>query len=283
MFALIHDRLFDCELDRVSIQHASRCACFVLLFLTSGCNVTPNASVLPADKTIVCDQLVINSDFTLPKKHRLLAELTLRRSDIAARLQLPTSDEPINVYLYKNETDYRKYMVSQFPDFRDRRALFVKDDTSLKVIAHWGPRVGEDLRHEVTHGYLHSVVPNLPLWLDEGIAEYFETQRGKRGFNSPHVYLLSNAFRRGDWTPDLQRLEAIKRPESLTQSDYAEAWLWVHFLIESDTHSRKFLQDYLARLRMSGQAGDVTEKLEEWDLDVQQRLLDHLKTMIESM
>ena len=280
MSAFKHDRSAVGTLGRTA---ASTLAGSLLWLAICGCNVTPNATVLPTDKTVVRDQLVINSDFTLPKKHRLLQELTLRRSDIAARLQLPTSDEPINVYLFKKEKSYRSFMGEQFPDFEDRRALFVKDDTSLKVIAHWGPRVGEDLRHEVTHGYLHSVVPNLPLWLDEGIAEYFETSRGKRGFNSPHVYLLSNAYRRGDWAPDLRRLEAIEQPELLTQTDYAESWLWVHFLIESDTHSRKLLQDYLARLRMSGQATDVSEKIEEWDPEFQEHLLDHLKNLIESM
>lgn len=254
-----------------------------LLLLAAGCHVSPETSGLPHDKTLVRDQLVIKSDFTLPKKHRLLDELTLRRSDIATRLNLPTSDEPINVYLFQDELPFREFMNTEFPDFKNRRALFVKDDTNLKVIAHWGPRVGEDLRHEVTHGYLHSVVPNLPLWLDEGIAEYFETSRGKRGLNYPHLYMLSKTFRQGKWEPDLERLERSNRPAEFSQIQYAESWLWVHFLIESDSSTREILQNHLSRLRMTGQAPDMSIVLQDADPEISKRLLQHLKHMAESL
>ncbi len=264
-------------------RHASVLSFFWLLLFAAGCQVAPETNALPHDKTLVRDQLVIKSDFTLPQKHRLLDELTLRRSDISDRLNLPISDEPINIYLFQDELPFREFMNTDFPDFKNRRALFVKDDTNLKVIAHWGPRVGEDLRHEVTHGYLHSVVPNLPLWLDEGIAEYFETSRGKRGLNYPHVYLLSKTFRQGKWEPDLEQLERSNRPAEFSQIQYAESWLWIHFLIESDPSTRKILQDHLARLRMTGQAPDMSIVLQDADPEISKRLLQHLKEMAESL
>ena len=264
-------------------RHASVLSFFLLLLFAAGCQVAPETNGLPHDKTLVRDQLVIKSDFTLPKKHRLLDELTLRRSDIANRLNLPISDEPINIYLFQDELPFREFMNTDFPDFKNRRALFVKDDTNLKVIAHWGPRVGEDLRHEVTHGYLHSVVPNLPLWLDEGIAEYFETSRGKRGLNYPHVYLLSKTFRQGKWEPDLEQLERSNRPAEFSQIQYAESWLWIHFLIESDPSTREILQKHLARLRMTGQAPDMSIVLQDADPEISKRLLQHLKEMAESL
>ena len=70
--------------------------------------------------------------------------------------------------------------------------------------------MAEDLRHEVAHGYLHAVVPNLPLWLDEGLAEYFEVPRGLDGVNRPHV---DRACRRAWPTtggPNLARLEQLR-------------------------------------------------------------------------
>ncbi|GIT30210.1 MAG: hypothetical protein Ct9H300mP1_22560 [Planctomycetaceae bacterium] len=39
----------------------------------------------------------------------------------------------------------------------------------------------EDLRHEFTHGVLHSSLKRVPLWLDEGLAEYFEVVGPKPG------------------------------------------------------------------------------------------------------
>ena len=92
-----------------------------------------------------------------------------------------------------------------------RRAFFVESDTRLAVYAHWSDRVGEDLRHEVAHGYLHSMVPGLPLWLDEGLAEYFEVPRGNNGLNRPHLELLSDMMQYNGWQPNLERLAALTR------------------------------------------------------------------------
>ena len=68
-------------------------------------------------------------------------------------------------------------MTRHFPGTPSRRAFFVESPTHLSVYAQWGDRVQEDLRHEVVHGYLHAVLRDIPLCLDEGIAEYFEVPR----------------------------------------------------------------------------------------------------------
>ncbi len=226
---------------------------------------------------------MIHSDFHVPKRHRLLDELTLRRRDITELLELPTSDEPINVFLFKNELRFLEFMRANHPRFPNRRAFFVKNDTTLQIYAYWGERVGEDLRHEVTHGYLHSVVPNMPLWLDEGLAEFFEVPRGKRGFNRPHVYLLANLFRHDKWEPDLTRLEQITAPDKLTQQDYAESWLWVHFLLEKGGDYRQIIRQQLSQLQDEGTAGPVSEQINRQFGDVKKDLLEHLRNLAEKM
>lgn len=225
------------------------------------------------------DQLVIHSDFHIPSKHRLIDELVLKRMDIADQLKLPLSNEPINVYIFQDEADYRTFLDHEHPEFPDRRAFFVKNDTTMKIYAFWGEQVGEDLRHEVTHGYLHSVVPNLALWLDEGIAEYFEVSRGKHGFNSEHVYLLNQSFRRGDWAPDLAALELVEDPAKMSQLQYAESWLWIHFLLEGPDNSPKILQDQLARLRMSAESEPLSSFIDKQKPDCQIQLIEHLKNL----
>lgn len=252
----------------------------ILIF--QGCAADHTRVALPVQELVVRDQLVVHSDFHVPKRHRLLDELTARRHDISELLNLPTSDEPINIYLFKKGDEFREYMHREHPKFPDRRAFFLKNDTTLTVLAYWGDRVGEDLRHEVTHGYLHSVVPNLPLWLDEGIAEYFETPRGKNGLNTPHIYHLANAFRRGDWTPDLPRLENLIDPSTMTQMDYAESWLWVHFMMESDSY-RQLLQDQLARLRLDAESKPISVFVESSFKNTEERLIEHLKMLGEAL
>lgn len=251
----------------------------VISLAVIGCATNSNRSALPGQKQLVLDQLVIHSDFHLPRHHRLLEELTVRRKDISELLDIPTSDEPINVFLFEDEQQFRSFMTEKHPEFPNRRAFFVKNDTSLNVYAFWGSRVGEDLRHEVTHGYLHSVVPNVPLWLDEGIAEYFEVGRGKGGLNGPHVYQLSNSFQRGEWKPDLARLESLEYASQLTQQDYAESWLWVHFLLTGDSQTRSIIRDHLQGLIDTGMGGPILPQVKIEFPDCESQLVTHLKSL----
>jgi hypothetical protein len=169
-------------------------------------------------------------------------------------------------------------MRSQFPDFPERRAFFVESDTTLTVYAHWGDRVAEDLRHELAHGYLHSVTPNVPLWMDEGIAEYYETPRGLQGLNEAHFEMLWDGYRNGSWQPNLSHLESISEVGEMTQREYAEAWLWVHFVLNTSPGHRAMLQSYLAELRRTATAPPFSQILAASDGEVETTLLQHLES-----
>ena len=256
---------------------------FCLLLWSAGCVTTNKLPSLPAEKKIVREQLVVHSDFHVPKRHRLIDELAQRRNDIARQLDIPISDEPINVYLFENEKRYRSYLDRRHPTFPDRRAFFVKTDTELIVYAYWGQRVAEDLRHEVTHGYLHSTVPNIPLWLDEGLAEYFEVPRGKTDLNPPHIYLLANKFRKDLWEPSLRRLESIVEADELTQTDYAESWLWVHFLVNHSDATRQLLNGQLEILRSYADAEPMEPKIAQVMPSFEERLIEHLRDLAKQL
>ena len=248
--------------------------------LLAGCShVLQIAHRYPEADMLVREQLVIYADFTLPRHHRLISELVALRHDIRTRLLLPASDEPIQVYLFRDADRFREFMSRRFPHVPERRAFFVETDTRLAVFAHWGDRIGEDLRHEVAHGYLHSVVSNIPLWLDEGLAEYFEVPRGHRGVHQSHLGLLWQRHTRFFWKPSLQRLERITDAERMGPLDYAEAWLVVHWLLETTPQRRQLLQNYLARLRLAGSSPPLRDYLESLDPDYESQLLAHLATL----
>ncbi|MDX1964461.1 MAG: DUF1570 domain-containing protein [Pirellulales bacterium] len=252
---------------------------------------------------ILLDQLVVHTAEPLAADHRLLVELKDLGRDMNLRLGLAATSEPIHVHLFQHESAYQDFLRAYFPGFPYRRAFFLETDTRLAVYAYWGDRVAEDLRHEVAHGYLHAAVPNLPLWLDEGLAEYFEVARNQSGVNAPHVRELREALVTGRWKPDLVRMEQLTSASELSQRDYAEAWLWVHWMLHhadnvagtadprtaakrtADNQPDKkiqVLQKYLARLKSStepvpplsqilpGSAGD-------WNTQV----LRHLQGMME--
>ena len=248
-----------------------------------GCLV-PRADVsLPDASILERDQLIIRSDFHIPSQHRLVEELALKRMDMSDELKLPLSNEPINVYVFKEKDQFTQYMQREHPQFPDRRAFFVKNDTTMSIYAYWGEKVGEDLRHEAAHGYLHSVIPNIPLWLDEGIAEYYELPRGSHGFNRDHVYLLNESFRRDEWTPDLKTLEFIDDPSAMTQLEYAESWLWIHYLLESNEDGKQILQNQLARLRMSAESEPISKFMAKNFNDHEVKVIEHLKSLAEQL
>ena len=216
---------------------------------------------LPDRHTLLREQLAIHSDFPVAAQHRLLEDLSARRLDLSRRLALPVSSEPIQVYLFENADRFHAFMRLNHPEFPERRAFFVETDTRLIVYAHWADRVAEDLRHEVTHAYLHAVVPQLPLWLDEGLAEYFEVPRGSDGVNRPHLEHLAARLEQGRWQPDLRRLERLQSSFDMSQDDYAESWAWAHFLLHSRLAHRELLQGYLAELRHNGSAEPLSLQL----------------------
>jgi hypothetical protein len=247
--------------------------------LLSGCLLSRNAVTLPQDDVLVRDQLVIHCDFQLPQRHRLVEELVARRGDVIEDLQLPVSDEPINVYLFESPDRLRDYIAQEHPEFPQRRAFFLEGDTRLDVFAYWGDRVAEDLRHEVTHGYLHTMVPYLPLWLDEGLAEFYEVPRGQNGLNPPHVNLLLRADREQGWQPNLAKLEQITQPADMTQQHYAESWAWIHFLLTTTPERRQLLRGHLSRVRMTGTAPPLSQVLEAAEPQSAAKLREHLLSL----
>lgn len=219
-----------------------------LTLVLTGC-VPFRAGRLPANRHVLRERLVLNSDVALDTEKRLLDELVSLQHDMEQQLRLRASHEPIFVHLFAEQSEFDRYCREEFPELVGRSAYFVDSAEGLNVLACWGEHITEDLRHEVAHGYLHSVAPRIPLWLDEGLAEYFEMPPSVRGLNGEHVHTLLEARATGGWTPDLSRLEGIVEASELSRVDYAEGWLWVHFLMSTGEERQASLLAYLEELQ----------------------------------
>ena len=235
------------------------------------------AAKLPSRSEVVAGQLVIHADFPLAGQHRLVRELESMRVDVSQQLGLPISDEQVHLYLFENPARYESFVAATFPTFPARRAFFVETDTTLSVYAAWQDRMAEDLRHETTHGYVHAVVPTVPLWLDEGIAEYFELPRTDSGLHSAHVAHLAGRIIEGTWRPDMARLETLQSAGEMSQDHYAEAWCWVHWLLSTTPERQTLLQDYLAGVRRDATGAPLSQRLRLVSGDTAGELLDHVK------
>ena len=84
------------------------------------------------------------------------------------------------------------------------------------VFAYEGDEFEVDLRHECTHALLNAALPVTPLWLDEGLAEYFEVEAGQRAAGHPHQkYVKWNAYL--GQTPSLEDLEQVREVNQMTR------------------------------------------------------------------
>lgn len=236
-------------------------------------------SGVPDRTELRAGQLVIHADFPLAEQHRLVRELESLRPEVSQRLGLPISDEPIHLYLFETPERFEAFVAKQFPTFPTRRAFFVETDTSLSVFAAWQDRVAEDLRHETTHGYVHAVVPAVPLWLDEGIAEYFELPRSDRGLHATHLAHLQGRLIEGTWHPNLAKLEAIASAGELSQDHYAEAWAWVHWLLDTTPERRALLETYLADVRRDPATPPLSLRLRHVSGDAASEVKGHVESL----
>jgi hypothetical protein len=226
-----------------------------------GCQAVDRPIALPVRYSVPGDQLLVLSDFKLQKDHELIRELNKLREQVTGILDLPIKRDPVVVYLFNNETEYRRYMSTTYPRLPPRSAYFVGTTTELAVYTHWGQNVREDLRHEYTHGLLHSGLKRVPLWLDEGLAEYFEVAGPKPGgANHDYARHLADALANG-WRPDLKRLENLDDSAQMKRADYQESWAWVHFLLNSTPEAKLVLISYLSDLRNNPNPKAISRRL----------------------
>jgi hypothetical protein len=228
--------------------------------------VTPREASLPGLPTehrVANSFLKVQSDTPIAESDPWMLELTDVRESVIATLDLPQPKRPVSVYLFRDRTRYEEFLRQTHPDLPPRRAFFVGTPTELKVYAHWNGAIMEDLRHEYTHGVLHAATDNIPLWLDEGLAEYFEIAPSDDRINHEHLEGLTAAIANG-WQPNLKRLSQVDSVSQMQRLDYQESWAWVHFLLHEAPGGRELLIDYFREAtRVNGRPGDIAADIEQ--------------------
>ncbi len=226
-------------------------------------------------------QFLYLSDFELKRNQEIFRELAKLRDQVTRELQLPGSSTIVQVYIFETKEHFERFMQARFPDLPRRRAFFVAQPRAvggtedLQVFTFWGDRIQEDLRHELTHALLHCVLKDVPLWLDEGLAEFFEVPPDARGVNVRHLEHL----RRGppeSFRPDLAHLEGLREVQQMTPAEYREAWAWVHLMLRDKPEAKAVLTGYLQQLRTNPNPGALAPRLAAVYPDLNAALSRHL-------
>jgi hypothetical protein len=227
--------------------------------------VSPAGPAPPGKHSLRVSQYVFLYDFELKRDLPLFRELANLRDQVYKELQLSDSPTLVQVFLFEDRERYEAFMHTRYPDLPKRRAFFVAQPRlngpeELLVYTYWGDRIQEDLRHELTHALLHSVLKDVPLWLDEGLAEYFEVPPEWHGINRRHLEFLRSTPP-APFQPELARLEGFSQVAQMTPADYREAWLWVHLMLNDRSEAKQVLIAYLQQLRVNPNPGPLGPRL----------------------
>jgi len=201
----------------------------------------------------------IKADFALNAESALLSEIEQLTKDVSQTLGIEVQSEGTEILLFGNRRDYQDYLSVRVPEGVHRPALFVKSETMSRVYAYRCPELATNLRHETTHALLHASLQIIPLWLDEGLAEYFEVPRDERVHGSPHLTSLQRWNSRFTWRLHLEGLAEKEEMSQMSSRDYRDAFSVVHFLIHGPPEAQRLLHNYLTDI----QGGDVPPPLTE--------------------
>ena len=234
------------------VPNVARLGVFLLL-------IGPFAGKLTAQSWIMHEQrdrVDLYSEVQLPAE-RLFAELQAVEDEVSHSLNLTENRQAVQVVIFRSMRSYRDYLAERIPQLRNRRAIFYKNGDHLAVYAVYHNALSTDLRHEFTHALLHQSLPFIPLWIDEGVAEYFEETPEQR-VRSKRLSAVRWKSRTG-WSPSVSRLERIPSADTMNSNDYRDSWACVHYLLNHSDESRHLFLNYLSAISAGEAPGTFTE------------------------
>lgn len=206
----------------------------------------------------------------------LFQDLSALEKELQRTLAVPPAEQPINVCLLNDQQSHREVLNQLFPRVPYRRALYVQRSGLGSVYAYRHPELAVDLRHECTHALLHASLPMVPLWLDEGLAEYFEMPRPQRASDHPHLSKLRWNLRFGM----IRNVESLERCRDLSEMggvEYRFAWAWVHFMLHGPLPAHRALVHFLSDIRQGNPPGKLSERLRQALPSLEDQMSQHFK------
>ncbi len=151
-------------------------------------------------RVVVDGPFLFTTDIVNDEIRDLGVVLLALENKITTELQLPRLSEPVRFYLFQDKSRYLRFLRQHFPDLTGsaerRRAMFLLRGGMPHVFAYRTADLQRDLRHEFTHALLNTSLHRLPLWIDEGLAVFYETLGGT-GEQPAYLSLLLGQLPRG--------------------------------------------------------------------------------------
>ncbi len=219
---------------------------------------------------------LIRSEFALRDVAELVSDLGDLQADVERLLKLKCEPKEIQIHLFRSRSTYNDYLSKRVPDGTRRQALFVQGTDAGRIYAYRQRNLDTDVRHETTHALLHTALPYVPIWLDEGIAEYFEASPGLREKHHPHRGELQRAIFFG-WKPGIEKLESKRDMLEMKAGDYRDAWGVIHFILHGPPAAREALAAYFEEVQSGKAPTPLSQHLRRRIPDLDRQIIEHLK------
>ena len=214
----------------------------------------------PWNTTSIHSPFVLYSTLDLSRMESLANKLEGYQKEVEGILDLTFTIDEIKIVVLRDKVEYDTYLEEHFPKLPKRRALFIQHRGPGLVLTYKHDDWIVDARHECAHAMLHSCRTKLPSWLDEGLAEYFETSQHDRLAHREHAQGVLAQIRFGQ-VPAIEELEQWHVDEALESKQYRDAWSVVAFLLHHSPESRAAFQQYLKDLQSGSAAGYLGRRL----------------------
>jgi hypothetical protein len=248
-----------------------------LLLLFASCATLSNQGqpLVPTRYQVQAGPFIIFSNFPMTDDPPALHCLKALERDMEHHLDFRprVDDDLVKIYVLDDRNAFAHFLKFYYPELPPRRAFFLAQGSQRVVYTYSSPRLEEDLRHEATHALLHGSFGDLPLWLDEGFAEYFESDLDRPGAEHERIDHITDDLAAG-WAPSLPRLESMTDIRQMTPRDYREAWAWVHLFLNGSSPGKTVLLTSLQELNGSPDSLRLEVKGATND-----RLLAHIKAL----
>jgi len=245
-------------------------AILFLCFLTCG---IAHAGEL---RTLRSAHYLVHTDIERPLAEELAQRLDAMYDEYARRLvDFPVADPDakFEVYLFANRDDYMRLTGGRFPN---TGGIFMPGRNLLAAYVQGQGRDGirRAIQHEAFHQFAYAAIsPNLPIWLNEGMAQYFE-----EGIWTGSGFLFGQVppRRLRQLQHDRRQKQLVPFRTMLTMSDdawgktlttdanrgatqYGQAWAMVHFLVHAANGDERYRPRLINWLRRIHAGEDSTE------------------------
>ncbi len=192
---------------------------------------------------------VVRLGSDLERLRSVLADLNPRRS-----INSPVAT---TVFIFRDQESFAEYSLRHGTRPANISGFFISHPHGNYVVidASAGSNPSSIIYHEYLHEFARNNLPGIPLWFNEGLAEFYSTfviEDGQATIGRPvaaHVEWL----RGHDLLPmrPFLQTETDSRNYNETKRQgvfYAQSWALVHMLLAGDDSDRRALNDFLHRL-----------------------------------